>query len=183
MINKLRGSGAPGANHQFNRLLAKLPTPAERDKARIQAINGYLRADAIVMAVRLSRSIESPSQRFALQMERFVEPHLYDDHHTIALELLSDDFAAYAKTLPTAERLPLLAKIAKKIAQMDGRTNWFSNEIDYVLKEAAKCVISNLQPLTAGERERLVEAITCQWGNFRTTSHHDRLIAWLNKTY
>lgn len=169
--------------YRFTKRLTAIPTRQERDEARRQAIHGCLAVNSLVLAVRLSRSIESPSERFTLQMEKFVEPHLYDDYQPLAIELLSDDFIRHAKTLPAKERLPLLAKIAKKLAQINGQTNELRNQIDYVLKEAAKCVITGFQPLPDGEKERLVAVITEQWGNFTITNHHDRLLAWLNRTY
>lgn len=165
--------------YRFTNRLTAIPTQQERDEIRRQAIDGCLTTGAIVLAVRLSRSIESPSQRYAVQMEKIVEPNLFSDHNLMLLELLSDDFVNYAKTLPTRERLPILAKTAKKIAQIDGGINCLLNQIDHVLREAAKCVINNFQPLTPGEYKFLIDGISEQWGNFTTTRHYTRLNNWL----
>ncbi|MBU0629740.1 MAG: hypothetical protein KKC80_02335 [Candidatus Margulisbacteria bacterium] len=154
----------------------------QRDREKIKLINNCLDKDQVVSALRLSRQIEDPSLRYKTQMEKLVDPFLYNDNAGIASELLSDDCVVFARSRPRAERLTLLARIAFKLSKINGNTEELTAQIHATLLQMAVVFTEDYKELTEQKVDALVGQISLEWGNFSLTKYHDRLVRLL-KTY
>ncbi|OGC11639.1 hypothetical protein A3K48_03970 [candidate division WOR-1 bacterium RIFOXYA12_FULL_52_29] len=172
---KIRGP----KSHSSATNIIKPRKPGKRDAAKIQMINNCLVRDQVIQALRLSRQIEDPALRFKTQMETMVDPFLYGDNAGVAGELLCFDCPAFAKSLPRAEGVRLLAVIAYKLHKINGSTDELTAQINATLLQAAVIFTEEYQDLTDKNINELVVVISREWGNFTLTKYHDRLVRLL----